>query len=213
VIAQELPIPAPSAGEVRGAADDILERPEYHQTESLLERAGGWLDNLLSDILGGLGGSGLGSLIAWLILLTLVGGLIWLLLRLSPAAGLARVATTEAVVRTSGPAATNFRDATEWRKEAARLAADGRYDEALRARYRALLADLIDGGLIEDIPGRTPGEYRRDLQTGASAEVSAPFADATDLFETIWYGPDVATSPDLDRFEARERAVLAGVRT
>ena len=213
MIAQELPIPEPPAGEVRGVADDILERPEYRQTESLIERASGWLDNLMSDIVGGLGGDGLGSLIAWLILLTLVGGLIWLLLRLGPTTGLARVATTEAVVKTSGPAATDFRDATEWRKEAGRLAAEGRYDEALRARYRALLADLIDRGLIEDIPGRTPGEYRRDLQTAASAEISAPFADATDLFETVWYGPDVATSPDLDRFEAREHAVLAGART
>ena len=211
-MAQDLPIPEPPADDIRGTADDILGRAEFRQTESLLERAGGWLDDLLSDVLGGLGGGGLGSLIAWLILLTLVGGLIWLLLRLTPAAGLARVARTEAVVKTSGPAATDFRDAGEWRREADRLAAEGRYDEAIRARYRALLADLIDRGLIEDIPGRTPGEYRRDLQVAASAEIAAPWSEATDLFEAVWYGPDLATRPDLDRFESREHAVLAGGR-
>lgn len=211
MIAQELPVPGPGPDEIADRADAIARRPEFRQTQSWLERAGGWLDDLMSDIVGGLASGGVGGLISWMILAALIGVIVWLLIRLTPAAGLARAASTEAVVTTQGPGATEFLTGAEWRREADRLAAAGDYDEALRARYRALLADLIDRGLIEDIAGRTPGEYRRDLQAGAPSEVAEPFSSATDLFEAIWYGPEDADRTHLGRFEENERRVLEEV--
>jgi hypothetical protein len=211
VIAQELPVPRPRPEEISDRADAIVQRPEYRQTQSWLERASGWLDDVLGDIIGGLASGGVGGVVSWLILAVLVGVILWLLIRLTPVAGLARAASTEAVVTTQGPEATEFLTAEEWRREAARLAAAGDYDRALRARYRALLAELIDRGLIEDIAGRTPGEYRRDLQSGARREVAEPFSSATDLFEEIWYGPDKADERHLGRFDENERRVLSEV--
>ncbi|HJU00766.1 MAG TPA: DUF4129 domain-containing protein, partial [Actinomycetes bacterium] len=54
-------------------------------------------------------------------------------------------------------------------------------------RYRALVADLAARGLVEEVPGRTAGEYRREIGRAAPA-ASADFAGATELFEVAWYG-------------------------
>lgn len=204
--AQELPLPEPDSGEVTGRADDILSRSEFRQTESFLERAGRWIDELLSDIVGGLAGGGVGSVVAWSILAVLVGAVIWLVVRITPMAGLTRVAPTEALVQTVGPAATDHRTAEQWRAEAQRLAAEGRYDAAVRARYRALLADLIDRGVLDDVPGTTAGEYR--VAMGTAGQAAAPFAAATDLFQDVWYGPVEAGDDDLHTFVEHESAVL-----
>ena len=60
------------------------------------------------------------------------------------------------VLRSHGGART----AAQWRAEAAAHDAAGRWREALRCRYRALVAELAGRGLVEEIPGRTSGEYR-----------------------------------------------------
>jgi uncharacterized protein DUF4129 len=59
--------------------------------------------------------------------------------------------------------------------------------EAVRSRYRALVADLAARGLVEEVPGRTAGEYRRQVGR-ALPEAATDFAGATELFEVAWYG-------------------------
>ena len=83
---------------------------------------------------------------------------------------------------------------TAWDAEADRLEGEGRWREALRCRYRSLIARLAGAGVVDEIPGRTAGEYRT-LVGGARPQVGEPFAGATDLFERAWYG-DEATGPD-----------------
>lgn len=207
---QDLPVPEPDPTDVADRAADILSRAEFRQGPSLLDRISGWLEDAINEVFGNLSEGGVGSLVGWLILLALLGSVVWYLSRLGPLAGLATHRGVQAAVETTGPAATEYKTAKQWRAEAARLAASGRYDGALRARYRALLADLIDRGLIADIPGRTPGEYRRELALAAPPAADS-FAELTTLFELIWYGPDEASAPDLQDFERSEEIVLDGV--
>jgi hypothetical protein len=77
--------------------------------------------------------------------------------------------------------------AAELASLADRLAAEGRYAEAIRERLRAVVRSLADRGLIEERPARTAAEI------AASARTTVPAADAaltalTTLFSDVWYG-------------------------
>ena len=102
------------------------------------------------------------------------------------------------------------RTPAEWRAEAEALEADGQWKLALRCRYRALVGDLIAAGLLEDVPGRTTGEYRRDVAVRAPDRSSA-FDEATELFELAWYA-DRATGPDENRRFQELALGVTGVR-
>jgi hypothetical protein len=101
------------------------------------------------------------------------------------------------------------RSAADWRAEAAVHEAAGRWRDALRARYRALVADLAGRGLIEEIPGRTSGEDRGMVDRSAPA-VAGPFDEATSLFEETWYGDRRSGPDDQARFDQLAGRVLAG---
>ena len=100
------------------------------------------------------------------------------------------------------------REPGAWRAEADGHRAAARYRDALRCRYRALVADLARRGLIDEIPGRTTGEERRQLR--ASAPNALPFfREAADLFDAAWYGHVAVDHADDDRFQQLERDVLS----
>lgn len=80
----------------------------------------------------------------------------------------------------------------------------------MRCRYRALVGDLIAAGLLEDVPGRTTGEYRRDVAVRAPDRSSA-YDEATELFELAWYA-DRATGPDENRRFQELALGVTGVR-
>jgi hypothetical protein len=102
------------------------------------------------------------------------------------------------------------RPAAEWRAEAEAHETAGRWRPALRCRYRALVADLASRGLVEEVPGRTTGEYRRQVDA-AVPDVAPAFDGATLLFEGAWYGGRDTGADDAARFRALEARVLAGV--
>ena len=81
------------------------------------------------------------------------------------------------------------RSATEWLREGERLEALGQWKAALRCRYRSLLAELIDRGVVRDLPGRTSGEFRVEVRRRA-VTLSAAFDRASDLFDAAWYGDE-----------------------
>ena len=103
------------------------------------------------------------------------------------------------------------REPTDWRSEAEAHRRAGRFRDALRCRYRALVGDLARRGLIDEIPGRTTGEERAQLRVVRPA-VGGPFDAAADLFDDAWYGHAAVDVADDDRFQALEREVLAGVQ-
>jgi hypothetical protein len=57
----------------------------------------------------------------------------------------------------------------------------------VRCRYRALVAELAARGLVDEVPGRTAGEYRGEVRRNLP-DAAADFAGATELFELAWYG-------------------------
>jgi len=103
------------------------------------------------------------------------------------------------------------REPRDWRSEADDHRRAGRYRDALRCRYRALVGDLARRGLIDEIPGRTTGEERAQLRE-VRPGVGVPFAAAADLFDGAWYGDAEVGPDDDDRFQVLEREVLAGVQ-
>jgi len=82
------------------------------------------------------------------------------------------------------------REPSNWRADADAHRRAGRFRDALRCRYRALVGDLARRGLIDEIPGRTTGEERAQLHDVAP-RAAPPFDRAADLFDGAWYG-DVA---------------------
>ncbi|HET6531587.1 MAG TPA: DUF4129 domain-containing protein [Actinoplanes sp.] len=68
-----------------------------------------------------------------------------------------------------------------------RLAAEGRYAEAIRQRLRDTLGALVAARLIPPQPGWTAAELAGMASTQRPA-VAWPLGNATELFSEIWYG-------------------------
>lgn len=111
--------------------------------------------------------------------------------------------------REIGPVRSNDprRHPREWRAEADEHRRAGRYRDALRCRYRALVGDLARAGVIDEIPGRTTGEER--AQMGATVAAAAPFRRAADLFDDAWFGDAVVDDADVQAMEVLEHEVIA----
>jgi hypothetical protein len=99
------------------------------------------------------------------------------------------------------------REPSDWRGEAEAHRRAGRFRDALRCRYRALVGDLARRGLIDEIPGRTTGEERAQLRVVRPA-AAPPFDEAADLFDGAWYGQAEVDASDDDRFQRLEHDVL-----
>jgi hypothetical protein len=84
-----------------------------------------------------------------------------------------------------------------WR-QAETLAGEGRFREAVRVLYLAVLALLHRQQLIRFEPMRTNGEYVRQVRLSERAphELHEPFHQLTDLFEAKWYGERVCETGD-----------------
>lgn len=195
--------PYPPAEEARQRADEILSRPEFRPPErSWLEEALDWLDQSARSFLNTLLSGGAGSIIAWVVLGLLVAGVVVLVVR---------------VLRTVQPVpalalhvdADPQRSATDWRAEAERYEASEEWKDALRCRYRALVADLIERDVLRDVPGRTAGEYRIELRDHVP-EAATSFSGASELFERAWYGDLPTGEHENEQFRRLARDVLVG---
>jgi Domain of unknown function (DUF4129) len=204
-----LPPPDHAPSEAREAADEILARPEYRWSDggdNVLERIAEWLADRLGDVTAplGIGGGNLPVWVGWLVLALLVGLAALLIYR--GRAGWRRDRTADdgdgRVVVAAGERAV------DWQAEAARCEAEGRWREAVRARYRVLVGQLARRELIGDLEGRTAGELVADVRSTAPATAPA-FARATDLFEVAWYGGADVGPAERDRFVEAADAVLS----
>ena len=198
----DLPKPTRPPGQVTRAVHDVLARPEYrHQGPSLLERIQNDVLDWLARVLSGVVGAGIG---AWIVVAVIVGLVVLVVWRL--AGGVTRDPGRGVAV-----SAGRTRPATEWRAEAEAHERAGEWRQAVRARYRALVADLATRGLVQEIPGRTAGEYRAEL-TSALPSASPPFAGATELFEGAWYGKRPTAAADAAHFRELADRVLEAAR-
>jgi len=104
------------------------------------------------------------------------------------------------------------RQPVEWAAEAAVHEAAGEWRDALRCRYRALVAELAMRGVVEEIPGRTTREYEAVVQ--ARLPGSAPaFDEASDLFEAAWYGNQPGGRAESERLRVLAAAVIDATRS
>jgi len=186
---------------IHRAAKAILDRPEFRPTpQTPIERLRSWvghqLARLANDVLNAAPHGVLGALLA----LALVGVLVFLIVRAVRATGLNPARQGFAV---GGPR----RPPEDWLAEAARREAAGDWRGALRCRYRALVAELARRGLVEEIPGRTTGDYRRVVDANLPVRAE-PFGGATELFERVWYGDAPTDQQTAAQFEALSEQVL-----
>ena len=161
------------------------------------------------------------SLLLWVLLIAAVGWLLYMLVRWAATKsgiGTRRKKSVDGdgdgdgddgdILERDAVAVDRSREPVKWRAEAEQHRRAGRYRDALRCRYRALVGDLARRGLIDEIPGRTTGEERAQLGRVTPA-ASAPFNSAADLFDGAWYGNLNVDAADDDAFQALERDVLA----
>jgi hypothetical protein len=183
----ELRVPTRDPDQVREVTHEVLSRPEFRPPErSLLEQVVDWVLELIGRLLAALGGSGAGGIVGLVLLALVLAGVGVLAARFS------RGLTPSPEVTAAVPGGRR-RSAAEWRAEAEAQERTGAWREAVRSRYRALVADLASRGLVEEVPGRTAGEYRREVGR-ALPGAATDFAGATELFEVAWYGRS-ATGP------------------
>lgn len=210
------PEPTHDPRTARRLADEVLAGDRFAEPErSFLGRAVDWVGDQLDRLFGGdpdpLGTGGGGG-----------GGSAWLTVVLLALAAIVVVVAVRAARRRWGPRRLHLpddtpavsvagrRSADAWDDLAHRLEAEGRWNEALRARFAALVERLVRARVLDDVPGRTSGEYRGEL-AGALPDAAAPFDDAAGLFERAWYGGVPAGPDEASRFADDAAAVLAAV--
>ena len=82
----------------------------------------------------------------------------------------------------------------------------GRYREAIRASYHAVLAVLFRSGRLHYEKGRTNWEYAARIPAGAAWK--RPFSDLVQGFEREWYGHDRSTAEAWTAAAAHSRRLV-----
>jgi len=175
-----------------------LAKPEYtRQEESLVQRVLAWIGERVQDALDAAGNV---SPLAWFGLLGIV------LIVVLAAVAIRR--RTGALARGASEPLFEGRERTaaDHRRESERLAGSGAYAEAVRERLRAIVRDLQERGVVDDLPGRTADEIARDAGAALPA-AAADLRSAARLFDDIWYGGRTADRASYDRLVAVERVV------
>jgi hypothetical protein len=199
--AGDLRVPTTDPERVREAVREVLSRPEFRPPERpLLVRLVDWLLEGIGRLLAVLGGSGAGGLIGLALLALILVGVGLLAARFSR--GLTSSPEVAAALR-----GLPRRSAAEWRAEAETHERDGAWRQAVRCRYRALVAELATRGLLDEVPGRTAGEYRGEVGRSLP-DAAADFAGATELFELAWYGRRATGSQEAARLRDLSGRVL-----
>ena len=205
VLWDELPSPDHTGAEARDAARDVLARPEFHRPgPSIIERVERWVSEAISRVLDAISGAAGGGLIASLILIGAVVLATVMIVRFS------RGVQTDAARPAARVVTGRGHSAESWRALAEQAEAQGLWREALRCRYRALVAELAGNGVLEDMPGKTTGEERAEIAR-AVPTASGAFSDATTLFDDVWYGDAPVGRDQSSKLDALARSVLAEV--
>ncbi|MFT6391440.1 MAG: hypothetical protein ACJA14_000952 [Ilumatobacter sp.] len=173
----------------------------------------------------GAGAGFVGQLLVGLLVVVLIAGIVWLVLRWVRDGGSATDSVdvdesdVDAVVDEEVDARVVDHETPpdRWRRRAAEHRAQGDYRESIRCEYRALVGDLARSGYVDEIPGRTSGEERGQIAALApelgepGSHVVEQFDIAADTFDDAWFGDGVVTASDDERFLVAERTVLGSL--
>lgn len=176
--------------EVRRVTAEVLARPEYRTARpGLIDRLWAALLEFIGRLLERVAGAGGQSLVGTLVVVGVLALVALLLFRF-----LRRVRRDRSVeLALSGAIG---RSPAEWEAEASAHERAGRWREALRCRYRLVIARLAERGLVEELPGRTTGEYLKEA-TSADPGLGPDLRTITTAFERVWYGNRPVDESDL----------------
>lgn len=188
--------------EVRRAARDILDNPEFVRPEStfwsdvaraILDPVG-TISRFLDWLFAGTAGVPGGAWTAWVIVAIAAALLIFTVVRI-----------TQSMVRDDATTLQLAPDAgsvswRELRQQAEDAERDGDWRRALRLRYASLVDQLDESGVLQRRPGRTTGEYARQVKANAP-DASPSFGEATSIFNFVWYGDGQANEEVVSRFK------------
>ena len=149
----------------------------------------------------------MGSLVTVLVvlLLTIVGSMALLALREGPEPSTENDVST-GTTRTTRDEDPLTRTSGEWERRAKDLAADGRYREAIRAWYHAVLVTAFRAGILHYRRDRTNWEYAYSL--GPQVDWRPAFLEATREFEREWYGRRTSAAETAELFSRAARKIL-----
>ena len=201
-----LQAPGQSAATAHAAAKSVLSSSQFGSAggSNWIYSFLNWVGRGLSDVAGWFF-SGNGLSIAGLV----VAGLLVVLALVLAARFAVRVQSDPAVRVHEDQVG---RTPVDWRAEADRHAAAGDWRQALRCQYRALVAELAERGVVEEMPGRTAREYEQQVRASAPA-AAASFEEASDMFEAVWYGFAPCGADDLAHFAAASTATVRAARS
>ena len=198
---RDLPVPQTGADEVHRITAEVLDRPEFRPAQP------SWWDRIVQNILdaivrwfASISAGDPSSIIGTVVLLGAAVALLIVVVRFTrsvrgvPAV---RVATDAQIGRSP----------RQWLDEAERHEAASAWRDAIRCRYRAVLAEMAAGGLVEEVAGRTSGEYRITVERDVPA-AAQPFAQVTAIFEQAWYGHQETTAGDVAAMREACRVAL-----
>jgi Domain of unknown function (DUF4129) len=174
-----------------------------------------WLDNLFPDDARVLAGKPGGGVRLLPFVLVLVGLILVFVIALAVRAALrpeplqAEAASDKASSKKDDDPLS--RTAGGWEERALALAAEGRFREAIRAWYHALLVHAAAAGFLHYQRGRTNWEYVHAMSPAVSWR--PVFADLTRLFEREWYGRAESREEELHLFQRDARQILASLRS
>jgi Domain of unknown function (DUF4129) len=89
-----------------------------------------------------------------------------------------------------------------------RLAAEGRFAEAVRQRLRDVVGDLVAAGVLAPQPGWTAAELAA-VAAGQRPTVTGPMGRSVEVFSEIWYGDRPAGRAQDDHMRALTDQVRA----
>ncbi len=195
----------PSRELARDWARQELSDPVYARAQpGLLQRGVQWVLDQLGRLR--LPSSALADPRTGVVLLVLVVAVVAavVLLRTGRLRGPGRAAGAGAVF------ADAVRTAEEHRRLADEAAADQRWDDAVRERFRAVVRSLEQRAVLDERPGRTADEAAREAGA-VLAPLAAQLSAGARLFDDVSYGEQPATAAQDGELRALDAAV-AGSR-
>ena len=186
----------------------------WRNVEKLFERIVRWLVRLFfgAAVAGGKAEMSATRVLVGALILTILGILAVVAVialrrrRRVPAA----VATSQAAPMSAEDADPLSRTSSEWERFAAELMKAGRFREAIRAWYHAVLVTLFRAGTLHYRKDRTNWEYAYALPS--TVPWRAGFMDATRTFEQEWYGRRNTGVETAEVYQTRALRMLDEVR-
>ncbi len=133
------------------------------------------------------------------ILAAIVVHAVWVMVRTLKAAG----APEQAGEKRSLP---ESRGAAWYRREAMRLAREGKFPEAMQADFLGLVLELDQRGTVKFHPSKTPNEYSYEVSTGESARTG--FGELVRALYGFAFAREPCGPGDFEAWHARTRPEL-----